>query len=83
MFCVELTLTSPSEQIDFKELASLGLQYDPYTISNSDEIYFLSIMKTRLDKGVKRGALVKALAIGSTCKLMLEPLTKIIDSTLN
>ena len=65
--------------LDLAELAAIGLTYDPYSISNTDEIHFLSIMKTRLHEEVKRGALVKAISIGSSNKLLLEPMTKILE----
>lgn len=65
--------------LDLAELAAVGLTYDPYSISNTDEIHFLSIMKTRLHEEVKRGALVKAISIGSSNKLLLEPMTKILE----
>jgi len=79
IYGVELT----GNDLDLTELAKAGLSYDPYTISNTDEIHFLNIMKTRLSQEVKRGALVKAIAIGSTNKLFLEPLTKILEQTLD
>jgi hypothetical protein len=65
--------------IDLAELAAVGLTYDPYIMSNTEEIHFLSIMKTRLHQEVKRGALVKAISIGSQKKLFLEPMTKILE----
>ena len=40
-------------------------------------------MKNRLDTNVKRGAIVKALAIGCRQKVMLEPLSKMIEITLD
>jgi hypothetical protein len=40
-------------------------------------------MKNRLDARVKRGAVVKALAIGSKRKHLLEPLTKFLTLTLD
>jgi hypothetical protein len=47
------------------------------------ELYFLNIMKTRLDQHVKRGALVKALAIGTSYSFILEPLTKLVEVALD
>ena len=79
IYSVELT----GNDLDLTELAKIGLTYDPYTISNTDEIHFLSIMKTRLHQEVKRGALVKAISIGSTNNLLLEPMTKILEQTLD
>lgn len=39
-------------------------------VSGPDTLFFLSIMKNRLDTKAKRGAIVKALAIGSKFKLV-------------
>ena len=53
------------------EIQKLGLGYDPYKIfedkfdRSPDTVFFLNILKTRLDDNVARGAKVKALAIGS------------------
>ena len=41
------------------------------------------MLKNRLDTSVKRGAIVKALAVGCRQKVMLEPLSKMIESTLD
>lgn len=40
-------------------------------------------MKNRLDSKYKRGAIVKALAIGSKKKIILEPLTKFMVTILD
>lgn len=40
-------------------------------------------MKNRLDSRVKRGAIVKALSIGTKHKTLLEPLTKFMVATLD
>lgn len=37
---------------------------------NKNTIFFLSIMKNRLDEKAKRGAIVKALAIGAKNKMV-------------
>jgi hypothetical protein len=44
---------------------------------------FINVMKNRLDARVKRGAVVKALAIGSRHKVVLEPLTKCLVAMLD
>jgi hypothetical protein len=40
-------------------------------------------MKTRLCPDVKRGALVKAVSIGVKNKVVLEPLTRILESIID
>jgi hypothetical protein len=40
-------------------------------------------MKNRLDSRVKRGAVVKALSIGTKHKVLLEPLTKYLVAVLD
>lgn len=70
-------------------MQALGLGFDPYRVLESrfnqsqDTIFFLNILKTRLDENVARGAKVKALAIGSRHKAVLEPLTKILEASLD
>ena len=71
------------------ELQTLGLGFDPYKLleehldKGKDTIYFVNILKTRLDENVARGAKVKALAVGSKNKTVLEPLTKFIEASLD
>jgi hypothetical protein len=40
-------------------------------------------MKNRLDQRVKRGAVVKALSIGSRKRVLLEPLSKFVVAMLD
>ena len=67
----------------------MGLSYDPLKLveglfsQGPDTIFFLNILKTRLDDNVARGARVKALAIGSRNKFVLEPLTKVLEAALD
>jgi len=67
----------------------MGLNYDPYKVlekhidRNPETIFFLNILKTRLDDNAVRGAKVKALAVGSRHKEILEPLTKFIEASLD
>jgi hypothetical protein len=46
-------------------------------------IHFVSIMKNHKSKDAERGAIVKALALGSRQFYLLEPLAKIIELTLD
>lgn len=70
-------------------MEALGLGYDPYKVFESrfnqgqETLFFLNILKTRLDENVARGAKVKALAIGSRYKYVLEPLTKFLEASLD
>ena len=86
IYGIELT---DSSQIDMQELAKKGLTYDPYRLVETcfnqapETIYFYSIMKNRLDSRVKRGAIVKALAIGTKHKVLLEPLTRYLVAVLD
>ena len=79
----------PEDRLNLLELERDGLGFDPYHViesslnAGSDTIYFLNVLKNRLDTGVKRGAIVKALAVGSREKSILEPLTKLMESTLD
>ena len=63
--------------------------YDPLKLIETlfsqgpDTLYFLNILKTRLDDSVARGARVKALAIGSRHKFVLEPLTKVLEAAID
>ena len=50
---------------------------------STETIYFFNVLKNRLDTKVKRGAIVKALAIGCRQKVMLEPLSKMIETALD
>lgn len=65
LWCVEV------EGLDMKEVAGRGLQYDALSyvennvIVGKDTQFVYSIMKNRLDNRVKRGAVVKAIAISS------------------
>jgi hypothetical protein len=49
---------------------------------NQDNLYFLSIMKNKLDTKAKRGAIVKALAIGSKHRLV-EPFKAVLNNLLD
>ena len=86
IFGIEL---QDSAQFDFTEVAQRGLQFDPYRLVETsflqapETLYFYNIMKNRLDARYKRGAIVKALAIGSHQKVILEPLTKFMVSMLD
>ncbi len=70
-------------------MQALGLGYDPYKVlegrfnQGQETIFFLNILKTRLDDNVARGAKVKALAIGTRIKAVLEPLTKFLEASLD
>jgi len=43
----------------------------------------MSVMRTWLNKDAKRGAIVKSLAIGTKHMWILEPLTKLIEKTMD
>ena len=66
-----------------------GLGFDPYncieyTINqNQQTIYFSNLLKNRHDDKVKRGAIVKALAFGCKQKVLLEPLSQLLEATLD
>ena len=63
------------EQVTREELEK-ALKFSPYKMiehdlnQNKNTIFFLSIMKNRLDEKAKRGAIVKALAIGAKNKMV-------------
>ena len=65
------------------------MSYDPYifvennVLQNPETEYFFSIMKNRLDSRVKRGAIVKAVAISSKQKVVLESLTRYLVATID
>ena len=65
------------------------MSYDPYifvennVFQNPETEYFFSIMKNRLDSRVKRGAIVKAVAISSKQKVVLESLTRYLVATID
>jgi hypothetical protein len=52
-------------------------------LQSKDSMHYFSVMKNRLDAKVKRGASVKAVALGSRCKYVLEPFTKYLSLLLD
>ena len=78
-----------SNCLNLHKLASDGLAFDPYTIfentlnQSTKTSYYLNILKNRLDSSVKRGSIVKALAIGTKEKFVLEPLSQLLEATLD
>jgi len=90
-YLMQLINSQVETRMNLKQLEQdCGLdKFNPYlafenTLNQGPEtVYFYSVMKNRLDTQVKRGAIVKALAIGSKRKEMLEPLTGYLDSLLD
>lgn len=69
-----------------------ALDFNPYlelektfhSTGNNDQVYyFLSIMKNKLDTKAKRGAIVKALAIGSKTPQIIESYKSILNGVLD
>jgi hypothetical protein len=90
MFGIELINEAVETRINLAELADEGLSYNPYKAlefslnHNPQSIFFFSILKNRLSDKVKRGSIVKALAIASSRQnIFLESLTKVLEGALN
>ena len=78
-------------QVDeLEKLRQALCRVEPYGLAeqcmNGDPektVHFVSIMKNHKSKDAERGAIVKALALGSRQLYLLEPLAKVIEHTLD
>ena len=86
---IELINETVEERMNLYQLERDGLGFDPYCVieqslsQSSETIFFFNVLKNRLDTQVKRGAIVKALAVGCRKKVMLEPLSRMLEATLD
>ena len=86
---IEIVNEVVGERMNLHQLERDGLGYDPYCVieqslsQSSETIFFFNVLKNRLDTQVKRGAIVKALAVGCRKKVMLEPLSRMLEATLD